>query len=151
MTEHPPRQKKLLELFNERAPIARFFGMTLSFAEGGRAVIDLPYKPELDHALGGIHGGVYATMLDNAGWFTVAAAREASCWVATSELSIHFLEPLQRSALRSAGRIIKSGKRQAVAEMHLFDEKENLVGHATGTFIILPGVPLAAEHKRSRP
>jgi len=27
--------------------------------------------------------------------------------------------------------------------MHLYDEKGSLVGHATGTFIVLPEIPMA--------
>ena len=81
-------------------------------------------------------------MLDTAAWFTAAAAHEESCWLVTSELSMHFLAPATRTALRAVGRMIKRGKRQDVAEAHLYDEQGLLVGHATGTFIILPHIPL---------
>jgi hypothetical protein len=47
------RIEELLQLFNEKAPIARYFGMRLSFTDEGNAVIDLPHNPNLDHALGG--------------------------------------------------------------------------------------------------
>ncbi len=134
---------ELTRLFNEDVPIARCFGMELSFDGEGRAVVDLPYNPDLDHALGGVHGGVYATMLDVAGWFTAAAARGELCWIATSELSIHFLKPAMHTSLRAVGRMIKSGKRQDVAEMHLYDGEGRLIGHAVGTFVVLPNVPLA--------
>jgi uncharacterized protein (TIGR00369 family) len=137
------RIKELTELFNTKAPIARLFGMKLSFTEAGNAVIDLPYNPELDHALGGIHGGVYATMLDNAGWFAAAAAHEFSCWVATSEMSLHLLKSVKKTALRSVGNLIKKAKRQSIAEMHLYDSQGELVGHATGTFIILAKIPFS--------
>jgi uncharacterized protein (TIGR00369 family) len=136
------RINELLHLFNERAPIARAFGMRLSYSDEGNAVVDLPYNPDLDHALGGIHGGVYATMLDTAGWFTAAAAHDIDCWLATAEISIHFLAAVQRSPLRAVGRLIKQGKRQDISEMHLYDGEGRLVGHATGTFIVLPNVPL---------
>ena len=81
------RFKELVRLFNEKAPIARYLGMRLSYTGEGNAVVVLPYNPNLDHALNGIHGGVYATMLDCAGWFTAAAAHETPCWIATSEIS----------------------------------------------------------------
>ncbi|MFQ6102369.1 MAG: PaaI family thioesterase [Anaerolineae bacterium] len=136
------RIEELLKLFNEEAPIARYFGMRLSFTEGGNPVIDLPYNPSLDHGLGGIHGGVYATMLDTAAWFAAAAVREPSYWVTTSELSVHFLEPAERTSLRAVGRLVKSGKRQDVAEAHLYDGQDRLIGHAVGTFVVLPSVPM---------
>lgn len=134
------RIDELLHMFNERAPIARTFGMEISFTDDRRAVVTLPHNPDLDHALGGVHGGVYATLLDTAGWFTAAAAHEASHWIATSELSIHFLLPAEGTSLRAMGRLIKTGQRQDVAEAHLYDEDDRLIGHAVGTFIPLPDV-----------
>jgi uncharacterized protein (TIGR00369 family) len=129
-------------MFNEVVPIARTFGMTLSYTDEGNAVVDLPYNPDLDHGLGGIHGGVYATLLDTAGWFTAAAAHDEPCWMATAEMSIHFLAPVERTSLRAEGRLIKGGRRQDVAEMHLYDGSGRLVAHATGTFILLSSVSL---------
>jgi uncharacterized protein (TIGR00369 family) len=136
------RIEELLHMFNEVAPIARTLGMKLSYNDQAQAIVDLPYNPGLDHALGGVHGGVYATLLDTAGWFTAAVAHDFDCWLATSEMSVHFLAPVERTALRGVGRLIKHGKRQDVAEMHLYDGEGRLVGHATGTFIVLPNVPL---------
>ena len=136
------RANKLARMFNETVPIARTFGMTLSYTDEGNAVVDLPYNPNLDHALGGVHGGVYATLLDCAGWFTAAAAHDVPCWIATAEMSVHFLAAVERTSLRAVGKLIRLGKRQDVAEMHLYDEEGRLVGHATGTFIVLPNVPL---------
>jgi uncharacterized protein (TIGR00369 family) len=130
-------------MFNQVAPIARTFGMVLSFDEQGRATVTLPYNPSLDHGLGGIHGGVYATLLDTAGWFTAAAAHDCRCWLATAELSIHFLKPASQVELRATGRLIQVGKRQDVAEMFVHDGQGRLVAHATGTFMVLPHIPLA--------
>ena len=136
------RTDRLLYMFNEVAPIARTLGMRLSFTAEGSAVVDLPYNPALDHGAGGIHGGVYAVVMDSAGWFTSAAAHDEDTWIATGELSIHFLQPVERRALRAVGRLIKKGRRQDVAEVHLYDETGRLVGHATGTFVLVPGTAL---------
>lgn len=147
------RRAELLRLFNEIAPIARTFGMVLAFTDDGRAVVTLPYKPGLDHAQGGVHGGVYATLLDTAGWFTAAAAHEESTWIATSEMSLHFLRPSKQTDLRAEGRLIKRGRRQDVVEMHLFDGSGELVAHATGTMMVLPHIPMepAGEPKGGMP
>jgi uncharacterized protein (TIGR00369 family) len=139
---HIERLNELMRIFNEKAPIARTFGMQLSYDEEGCAVIELPYNACLDHALGGVHGGVYMTMLDSAGWFTVAASHEQSSWLATSEISVHFLEPVSGMSLSAEGRMIKNGKRQAVAEMRLYNEKGRLVAHATGTFVKLAEIQM---------
>lgn len=139
MTEE--RSRALAALFNERAPIARTFGMTLHF-EGERAVVLLPYNPGLDHAAAGIHGGVYMTLLDTAAWFAAAVSRAEDAWIATSEMSVHFLKPAARTELRCVGRLIKPGTRQDVAEAHIYDGAGELVGHAVGTMLVLPHLPL---------
>ena len=58
--------------------------------------------------------------------------------MATSELSVHLLKPVIESDLRAEGRLIQSGKRQDVAEAHLYDGAGQVVAHAVGTFIVLP-------------
>ncbi len=134
MSEHI---QNFLTMFNERAPIGRLFGMKLSFNEENNALIELPYNPDLDHALGAIHGGVYVTMMDTAGWFTSAVRRESGCMLVTSEMSVHFIKPVQKNTLRAEARIIRQGKRQDIVEMSLYNEKNSLVGHAVGTFMVV--------------
>ena len=57
-------------------------------------------------------------------------------------MSVRFLAPVQRSTLRAVGQLIRRGGRQDVAEMRLYDGNDRLVGHATGTFVLLPSIPL---------
>ena len=137
------REEELLTMFHDGAPISRYFGMHLSFTEDGSAIVDLPHNPNLDHALGGVHGGVYATMLDTAGWFAVAFTRTDPTSIVTSEITVRYLEPVERISLRAIGKVIRQGKRQDVAEMQLLDEEGRLVGHATGAFMVLPMNPTA--------
>ncbi len=134
------RIAELLDMFNNHARIARTFGMTLSFDDERRAIVDLPYNPGLDHGLDGVHGGVYMTLLDTAAWFTSAAAHDDSIWVATSDLTVHLLKPVYETSLRAVGTLLQTGRRQDVAEARLYDGDERLVGHAVGTFVVLPHV-----------
>ena len=134
-------QQELIELFC-RVPIAIFFGMSLSYDEQGHACIHLPYNPNLDHALKGIHGGAIATMLDNAGWFAVAAQNEG-VWIATSEFKVHLLNPVKESKLHAEGWVVKSGRRISVAEMRVSSSNGELIAIGTGTYIPLDGVPIS--------
>lgn len=149
--EHPPQRRtmtrceELEAMFNEGAPIAKTFGMRLSFDAEDHAVLTLPYNPGLDHALRGIHGGVYMTLLDTAAWFTVAVARDAQCWITTGEMSVHFLKASRGADLRCVGGLLKAGKRQDIAEARLYGADGDLVGHAVGTFMVLPSVPMKGE------
>ena len=136
------RIDELLEMFHRRATITVTFGMRLSYTDTGQAVIDLPYNPGLNHGLGGIHGGIYMTLLDTAAWFTAAAAHDESAWVATSELTVHLLKPARETALQAVGQMVQSGRRQDIVEANLYDDQGLLIAHGIGTFILLPDLRL---------
>lgn len=125
----------LIKMFHNYPPIVKTFGMKLSFDEEDHAIITLPYNPSLDHGEGAVHGGVIATLLDNAGFFTSAIA--ANAMVITTEMSYHLLRPAKKVRLIASGSVLKLGKRQVVAEMNCKDEKGDLIAHGTGTFLIL--------------
>ena len=136
------RREHLLHAFHRVAPIVKLTGMQLSFDDEDRAVVDLPNNPDLYHAYGAVHGGIYALLLDTAGWFTAAMTRDETVWMVTSEMSIHFLKPATGRALRATARVLKHGSRQDVVEMFIHDDAGDLAGHATGTFILLEQLPM---------
>ncbi len=61
--------------------------------------------------------------------------------MATTEMSIHYLASARQTSLRAIGSVLKSGKRQKIMEMRLYDGKDKLVAHATGTFVVRPAPP----------
>jgi len=134
------RRDLLVRLF-DRAPIKHALGMDLHYDAEGCAIFDLPYNPNFDHFLGGIHGGVIATLLDNAGWFTAAAYYPN--WVSTIEFHVRLLEWAAKEALTSRGWIVRRGGRIAVAEMEVCAAGGRKVATGSGTFIMTEK-PLAA-------
>ena len=74
------------------------------------------------------------TLLDNAGWFT--AATEYSTWVGTAEMQIRLLEPVTEKKLIATGKMIKSGKKIAMAEMKVETEDGKLIAVGSGTFAV---------------
>jgi uncharacterized protein (TIGR00369 family) len=125
------RAEQLKALF-DKAPIGETFGMTLSYTADFEAVFDLPHNKGLQNAMGDTHGGVIATLLDNAGWFTAAIHYES--WIATVELQVRMLEPCRKEDLRAKGRLVRAGKSLAVAEMEVRTVAERLVAVGSGTF-----------------
>lgn len=135
-------RQNLLTLFNEKTTIAGFYGLRLSFSSQDRAIIHLPYPPKEDLALGWVQGEIYAVMLDNAGWFTVAASQTKHCWIATSEISIHLFQPFKARSLQARGEVMAIQKNIWTAEMRLTDEEGRLAGEGKGTYLIQPKLVL---------
>lgn len=126
------RREQMLALF-DRAPIKRSMGINFYY-EDGAAVFELPYNPGFDHALDDVHGGAIATILDNAGWFTVAPYYDN--WVSTAEMQVRLLKPARRADLTSKGRVLTIGKRVAMAEMEVTTSDGTLVAKGSGTFVV---------------
>ncbi len=128
------RQQALVRM-TERAPIIQTMGMRLSYNDQHSAIWRMPYHPQFDHGLRGIHGGVFATLLDNAGWFTIAPHYEH--WIATVEFQSRLLEHVEGKDLWSIGFPVKIGKRLATATMEICTEHDNqLVAIGSGTFSV---------------
>lgn len=126
------RRQKLIELTHS-APIIASLGSRLSYNESGEAVWEMPYHPGFDHALEGVHGGVFATLLDNAGWFTAAPYYDT--WIATVEFQVRLLEHVQKKDLRAIGHLVKLGKRLATTRMEVLTADDGkLVAMGSGTF-----------------
>ena len=123
----------LLDLF-AKAPMKATFGMTLTYNEMGEAIFQMPYQEKFNHSLGDTHGGVIATLLDNAGWFTVAAHYQK--WVVTADLQTRILEPAGRKNLIATGHIIRAGNTLAVAQMEVRLEDGKLIATASGSFMV---------------
>jgi uncharacterized protein (TIGR00369 family) len=127
------RRADLVALFHS-GPISRLFGMTLSYSPDGAAVFDLPYNPHLDHGLKATHGGVIATLLDNAGWFTIAPHVDA--WIATVEFSVRLHQPAVATHLTARGELVRLGRRLSVARMAVRTPEGALVATGEGTFTV---------------
>ena len=132
------RGEKMKKLFG-KARIKKAFGMNLTFNDQHEAVFEMPFNPEFTHAIGDVHGGVIATLLDNAGWFTAAVHYDS--WIATTDLHVRLLEPAKKEDLVATGRLLKKGKHLAMAEMEVRSKLGRLVATGSGTFAVT-SVPL---------
>jgi len=114
------------------ARLGTHLGMRLRFDEELRAVVDLPYRPHLDHALGGVHGGIFATLVDTSAWF--AAAVHYENWISTIEFHTRILEPVREEDLAAVGSIVRIGRRIATARSEIRSASGTLVAVGTGSF-----------------
>jgi len=122
---------RLAEVYH-RSPIGRTTGMRIEFDERGFATCRWRHCTDYDHALDQVHGGLLATMLDNAGWFTAAAAHGE--WVVTSDFQMRLLAGTAGEDLRAEGAVVRRGRRLTVVSMELFAASGAHVATGTGAF-----------------
>jgi uncharacterized protein (TIGR00369 family) len=119
-------------------PILELVGATGFEPEEGKVTVYMPAAEFHYNPLGSVHGGVIATLLDTAAGCTVHSTLPAGVGYTSLDLMTRFIKPVtvDSGVLRCEGAIISRGRRTAVAESHLYDERGKLLAHATSTCLI---------------
>jgi uncharacterized protein (TIGR00369 family) len=117
---------------------ARQFGFVLAAAEPRRAVVRMRVAERHKQVHGVVHGGVLAALADTAGGLATYLSVPRGSRVATVEMKMNYLEPVEKGTVVADARVIRVGKTLAVVECDLRDEIERLVGKALMTFSIGP-------------
>ena len=88
-------------------------------------------------ALGMVHGGVYAALIDTAAYWAAFGGMEQK-WggLVSVDLKVNFLSSASEGRLLATGRLIKMGKTLAYAEAKIETEDGKLVAHGTSTLLI---------------
>jgi uncharacterized protein (TIGR00369 family) len=126
-------------------PILQLVGATGFEAEEGKVTVYMPAAEFHYNPLGSVHGGVIATLLDTAAGCTVHSTLPAGVGYTSLDLMTRFIKPVtvNSGVLRCEGAIISRGRRTAVAESRLYDERDKLLAHATSTCLIFELPPQA--------
>jgi uncharacterized protein (TIGR00369 family) len=119
-------------------PILALVDMERMTADPGRVTFWL--RPQEFHynPIGSVHGGVIATMLDSAAGCSVHSTLPAGVGYTTLDLSIKYLRPVtvQSGLLRAEGSVLSKGRRTALADAKLLDERDALLAHATSSCLL---------------
>jgi uncharacterized protein (TIGR00369 family) len=119
-------------------PIAETLDFNLTDVEEGRAVF--ASTPRIAHynAIGTVHAGYTATLLDSCMACAVLSALPKGTGFTTMEFKVSLLRPVTKNTglIRAEGTLMSRGRRGATAEGRLTDTKGKLLAHATTTCLI---------------
>jgi uncharacterized protein (TIGR00369 family) len=133
-----------LRLFAERAlpapPLTHLSGLVVEDASAGASTWSIPASPWWRSAAGVFPGGAGAVAADAALAGAIFSTLPGATALASSELSINFLEPADPSSGRliARGTLIHAGRRQGLAEARVEDARGRLKAHATSRCVIQP-------------
>ena len=115
----------------------RYLRKSLEVVEPGWVKVRLSYFEDLDQAMGMLHGGVYAALLDTASYYAALSAYQPMGKLPlTQEYKINLLASVEREDLVAESRVLKAGKRLAVVETKIHSASETLVAVGLTSLII---------------
>jgi uncharacterized protein (TIGR00369 family) len=95
-----------------------------------------------------VHGGVLATLVDTATFWSAFMRIPEDAGLVNVDLKLNYLKPVEKGLLRAEGFTIRSGKTISYAESKVLDADGELIAHGTSTLMILPGKGLAMDVKK---
>jgi uncharacterized protein (TIGR00369 family) len=102
----------LMRQFVPSSPFAALLGLRVVETDDGRAVLELPWRPELATMGATAHGGAIATLLDTAAMVAAwcGAPEPTSLRGSTASLSISYLAPAEAADLRATAQVLRRGR-----------------------------------------
>lgn len=141
------RRRGGVDFFREMAhgkipsvPIYSVLDMRILEVERGYCRFECDPGPHMVNPVGGIHGGVYAILLDTAAGIAAQSWTEEGSVTGTVRLNVDFLRPLtaESGTIYCEGRTAKTGRRIILSDAAMTDRQGREIGRAQGTFMILP-------------
>ncbi len=119
-----------------RSPTGNWLGMTLEAVSRGEAVLSMPVRAEMANPYGGIHGGMMATLCDEAiGWAIISLGLEQH--YTTVNLNTDFLYTARvGEVIQARSRIVRQGKKIINAEVQVYNESGLLLAHTTSNLVV---------------
>jgi uncharacterized protein (TIGR00369 family) len=123
----------LAQYFNEEVTFSKHIGAKVEEVEPGRSVIYIDVVEDVHlNGVGTLHGGVYASLIDNAMGLSVLAL--VGVRTATIEMNVHFLGAVGEGRITCESEVVHRTRRTATAEAKVRDADGNLVAMGTGAF-----------------
>ncbi|MBI3679914.1 MAG: PaaI family thioesterase [Acidobacteria bacterium] len=115
-----------------------YLGLRVAEIHADGVTIECPLKDFFFNPDATLHGGIIATVADEAVWFAIVNALGNTRNTTTVELNVNFLRPaMNTGTLRARARLAKTGKTLCVGTVDLTDERGTLCAIATVTYMLL--------------
>lgn len=131
--------RALDQFLDEAFPQARTFGFEIDTLDEEHILLRLPVGKQHLRPGGTVNGPALMTLADTATYLLVLAHLGPVALAVTTSLNINFMRKPQPGLLLAEARLLKLGKRIAVAEVRIYgNESTELYAHATVTYSIPP-------------
>ncbi len=128
------------QLLREQFGAGNELSVTTEKLEFGFARLRLPFSPAYLRPGGTVSGPTIMALADTALYAAVLSVIGMQPLAVTSDLGFHFLRKAGQADLLADARVLKSGKRLVVGEVHIYaGEDTRPVARAAGSYVIPSG------------
>jgi len=126
-------------IIRDGVPMSEFASMRVESVSPGSALVRIVFQPWMIRPGGTVGGPVLMLAADSAMYAVVLAHIGNKPMALTTNLNINFLRRPEPVDVLAEGRLLKLGRRLAIAEVLIRSEgSDDLVAHVTGTYALPP-------------
>lgn len=148
---NPEHVRQLIELIDQSPFLAQLKIKTTALGRGyARGEVDIE-RCHLN-AFGGVHGGMYAAMMDHFSYWALYSELAPDMGAITLDLHTDYLRSCNEGHLVAEGSLIKAGRQIALCEVKITDEAGRMMAHGTSKMMCSPTLqPVSAVIETLRP
>ncbi|MBI1791173.1 MAG: PaaI family thioesterase [Acidobacteria bacterium] len=99
--------------------------------------VECPLREGLMNSNGVVHGGVIASVADEAAWHAIIHHLGHYTPMTTTELKVNYLRPIAGAKIVGRAYLLRAGRTLCVGRVDLFDAKRRLAAIAVVTYMLL--------------
>jgi len=127
------------------SPYFQLQSMGIADLGQGTARLEIDLQNKHLQPFGMVHGGVFSSLVDAAGFWAVYTQTAPHLGLTTVEMKLNYLAPATTGRLVGLGRCLKLGKTLSLAEARVEAHDGRLLAHGTVTLMALEGLVLAGQ------
>jgi len=136
---NPKHVEAVVNLIN-RGPYFQLLSIVVRDIGPGYSLVEVNMEEKHLNLFGGIHGGVYSSLIDTATYWAVYCELDENVGLISLDLKVDNLAPVKEGKLTVKGRRIKIGRNVCLAEAMVTNEKGKSLAHGTSKQMITPGL-----------
>jgi uncharacterized protein (TIGR00369 family) len=141
---NPDHIKAVLDLINQ-GPYFRLLSMKVSGMGKGFAKVEMDIENKHLNPFGGVHGGVYSSLIDTAAYWAVYCDIEENAGLISLDVKVDNLALVKEGHLVVEGKRIKAGKSICIADAAVIDSEGKYLAYGTSKQMVIPGLQTIAQ------
>lgn len=125
---NPTHIKAVIDLIN-RGPFFKHLSMVVTELGLGYSKVELVINKQHMNPFGGLHGGVYASAIDTAAYWSAYCELPEESGLVSIDIKVDFLAPILGKKVLIEGKRIKSGKTIFLTEASMTDPSGKILAH----------------------
>lgn len=141
---NPEHIQAVIKLINQ-GPYFKLLSMEVRELGIGYSRVEVDLENKHLNPFGGIHGGVYSSLIDTAAYWAVYCDVEENSGLISLDVMVVNLAPVKDGHLVVEGKRIKAGRNICLAEAAIMDNQGKVLAHGSSKQMVTPGLQTMAQ------